>query len=355
MKKSVKVGILTFHYSNNNFGALLQTFAILNAVKAFGLDVKVIDFEPEKSNGTKQRIFDFIRFVLGYNFSKFRKNYIDIQPIGKDLNDLNKKLDTFIVGSDQVWRYRENHNNLCRYFFDFVNNENKKISYAASFGLDKWHGKDDITEKIGTLVKRFDYISVREASGVKICKDIMNVDGALVLDSTLLLDKNYYEIIINSEFKRNDGKNNLLSYMLLDDTNENKSFFKSFAKNNNLKFKKLKGIKISNKYDFWMFNSVAKWLYYIRKSELIVTDSFHCVVFSLIFNKKFIALSNPNRGITRIENLLGLIDRKDRLFYNLNDMDEKILESDFDYEKINRIIKRERNKSLDFLKKSLIG
>ncbi|BFP41100.1 polysaccharide pyruvyl transferase family protein [Flavobacteriaceae bacterium GF1] len=355
MKKSFKVGVLTFHYSNNNFGALLQTFAILNSIKGLGLEARIIDFKPRISNGLKQQLFDLIRFLLGYNFTKFRNQYIALQPVDGNLMELNNSLDTFVVGSDQVWRYREQHENLKHYFFDFVNDPNKKLSYAASFGLDQWHGKDDITGEIGKLVKRFDHVSVREASGVKICNDTFNVYAELVLDSTLLLDKSHYESIISRKIKVNKDKNTLLSYMLLDDSKENKTFFARFAKKNNLKFKRIKGFKISNKYDFWIFNSVAKWLYYISNSELIVTDSFHCTVFAIIFKKKFIVLSNPNRGITRIENLLGLIDRKDRLFHSLNDIDEKILENDFDYEKIDQIIQNERIKSLGFLRKSLLG
>lgn len=355
MKKSIKVGILTFHYSNNNFGALLQTFAILNAVKSFDLDAKIIDFRPWSPNSLKQRTFDFIRFLFGYNFTRFRKKYLDIQPIVKGLNDLNNELDTFIVGSDQVWRYRNDHNNLCRYFFDFVNDENKKIAYAASFGLDTWHGDSDITNKISSLAQRFDHISVREASGVRICRDILNVDSTLVLDSTLLLHKSLYENIIQDKYGKRTEGNSLLSYMLLDDTNKNQSFFKSFAQKHNLKFVKLKGTKISNKYDFWIFNSVAKWLYLIKNSEFIVTDSFHCTVFSIIFNKKFIVLSNPNRGLTRIENLLSLIKREDRLFCNLDDIDGKVLRDDFDFTEINGIMERERQKSLGFLKESLLG
>lgn len=355
MKKSFRVGILTFHYSNNNFGALLQTYAILNAIKELGMDAKIIGFKPMMSNGPKQRLFNLIRFLLGYNFTRFRNQYIDILPLEGGMRELNKKLDTFVVGSDQVWRYREQHNNLRPYFFDFVNDQNKKVSYAASFGLDQWQGNEDITEEIGKLVRRFDHISVREASGVNICNDVFNVKAELVLDSTLLLDKSHYEDIVNREIKSNKDKNNLLSYMLLDDSKKNKSFFKAFAKRNNLKFKRIKGLKISNRYDFWLFNSVAKWLYYITKSEIIVTDSFHCTVFSIIFNKKFIVLSNPNRGITRIENLLALINRKDRLFYNLENIDAKVLRNDFDYMEINRIIETERKKSLGFLNESLKG
>ncbi|RZS99299.1 polysaccharide pyruvyl transferase family protein [Aquimarina brevivitae] len=355
MKKSKEVGVLTFHYSNNNFGALLQTFAILNTIKNIGFNVKIIDFKPTPINSVKQRLFDFIRFALGYNFTRFRREFIDIQMIEGNIHDLNNRFDTFIVGSDQVWRYRDEHNNLCRYFFDFVNDENKKISYAASFGLDKWHGRDEITGKIKELVKRFDNISIREASGVKICKDIFEVESELVLDSTLLLDKDSYENIIGSKYKNRECKNNLLSYMLLDDTNKNQTFFKSFAKRHNLKFRKLKGRKISNKYDFWLFNSVAKWLYLIKNSEFVVTDSFHCTVFSIIFNKKFIVLSNPNRGLTRIENLLALINRKDRLFYNLESIDEKVLRDDFDYVEIDKIIEKERKKSIGFLEVSLRG
>ncbi|MBC3758491.1 polysaccharide pyruvyl transferase family protein [Hyunsoonleella sp. SJ7] len=355
MKKSTKVGILTFHYSNHNFGALLQTYAILNAVRTFGVEVKIIDFYPEKPKGIKHRLFDFIRFALGYNFTKFRKNYLDILATNDGLESLNNKLDTFIVGSDQVWRYRDNHNNLCRYYFDFVNKENKKIAYAASFGLETWHGDKLITQKIKDLVNRFDNISVREQSGVEICKDVFQVESTLVLDSTLLLDKSYYEKIINGKLKTNSVEKNILSYMLLDDSDKNQSYFKAFAKTHNLKFKKLKGRKISHKYDFWLFNSVSKWLYLIKHSEIVVTDSFHCTVFSIIFNKKFVVLANPERGVTRIENLLGLIGRKDRLYFDAYEVKEKVLKDDLDYEHINRVIEKEREASKSFLKKSLIG
>ena len=351
-KEADKIGILTFHYSNNNFGALLQTYAIQTAISQLvNKEVKVIDFNPNSSNGLKEGIFQMIRKILGIRFSFFRNRFLNIQKFDK-LRNLNKYFSTFVVGSDQVWRYRVNHDHLKNYFFDFVNDDKNKISYAASFGLDTWGGDSEITNEIKTLAQRFNSVSVREDSGIEICKKQFKTNSVRVLDSTLLIAKSKYdELIIKHDHNALDDT--ILSYMLLDDSADKRSFFRKFAKNNNLIFKSIKGKKLSNRYDFWIFNSIHKWLFYIKNSELVVTDSFHCVVFSIIFNKNFIVLSNPKRGLTRIENILKLIKMEHKLIYNLNEVNDSIIANDFNYEKINMIIDKHRQSSLNFLNEAL--
>ena len=143
----------------------------------------------------KRKIITYfiVRNFREYN-SKFLKLTKKIQNT-KDFKNLNNEFDTFIVGSDQVWRTVWLKEKSLHYFFDFVNDDKKKIAYAASFGVDYWEGTPELTEKIKPLIKKFDYISVREESGIDICKNTFGIDNAVcVLDPTLMISREDYRL-----------------------------------------------------------------------------------------------------------------------------------------------------------------
>src|SRR5690606_28300563 len=118
-------------------------------------------------------------------------------------NDVSDDYVAFIVGSDQVWRPKMyvNSEDSYAYFLEFVPDYVPRISYAASFGVDKWERKanDKLTERVKESLKRFSSISVREESGVSICRDYFGVASTHVLDPTLLVGRNYFEDIIKDE------------------------------------------------------------------------------------------------------------------------------------------------------------
>lgn len=119
--------------------------------------------------------------------------------------DLTQKygLDAYVVGSDQVWRPAFNLGpRLGNMFLDFAGDDVKKISYAASFGCKEWEYTEEQERMCGKLAKRFDAISVREASGVDLCKEHFGVDATLVLDPTLLLNKEDYGKVCHDVPKR---------------------------------------------------------------------------------------------------------------------------------------------------------
>lgn len=351
-----KVGILTFHYSNNNFGAVLQTYSIYNLIHSLGYEPYIINFKPEKKD-FKAKLLETIQALTGYQFESFRKKYLpnilERMDNGSDLNILNNKLDVFVVGSDQVWRYRNDHESLKKYFFDFVDNDKPKIAVAASFGLEEWTAPNSITEGLKVLAQRFKAVSVREKSGIEICKKHFDVPSVKSLDPTMLLDQQHFQDLADKSNLKLNSKN-YLAYMLLDASAETEDYLKGIASKNTLDFIKIKGKKLVAKPDIWLFNSIPNWLEYLRKSDFIVTDSFHCVVFSLIFRKKFICIANENRGVTRLKNLLGLIGHKDRFFTSLDKQKiEKKFTEPIDFDAVWKILDVEKKYSIEFLRANL--
>jgi len=359
----MKIGLLTLPVSEN-YGGILQCVALYNYLKHQGHDVvllyKVNDAPLWKS--VIKRLFSYIPF---YDFKNLKSNYkkkIFHLPFvnycishksanlksTEDLSAAVKKyhLDAVVVGSDQVWRLRYINDKYYKSFFlDFVDDEVKKIAYAASFGKDYWEGKGDEAE-IGKLLERFDYISVREESGIDICKNTFGVtkDVHHVLDPTMLWSKEFYmSLMPSNSFNK---KISLLTYVL-DEADDKKKIISSCMKEREVSSDNvfhLKGFGDKGKY-----YTVPEWLEAFSKADFIITDSFHGVVFSIIFNKQFVAIANKNRGLDRFISLLGLFNLKDRLIFD-GDFDAERFKSDIDYDMINRKVIEQQEKSLGFLK-----
>lgn len=349
----LKVGILTLHYSNNNYGAVLQAYSIYKLVEYLGYEPYIINYQPQSHN-TKELLASFLRTILGVNFERFRRYYIRRIPERainiEKLKELNRSFDCFLVGSDQVWRIREDESVLYTYFLNFVEDKKIKIAYGASFGLDEWTGNKENTNKIQNLLNQFNSISVREETGVNICRQTFNIDSSLVLDPTLVVDKEYFLKTLNPYPSEIKNKSNYIAYMLLDDRDDIRKFFIQLSKEENLKFLNIKGIPIIPKKGFYFFHKISKWLYLIRNSELVVTDSYHCTVFSILFHKKFICLVNNRRGTTRMQNILKLIGEESRLCKDVNHLDKDILNRKIDYDRVDNILENKRKQSLEFLR-----
>ena len=344
-----KVGILTYHFAENkNFGAILQSYAMLNLFKKLNFSAKLIDYKF-RDYSIKTKIKDRLE---GNNFFKFKKNFLDCtaEVFDKNLNALNEQFDIFVAGSDQVWRMKRTRDKVKHYFFDFVEDDKLKISYAASFGVDFWEGKEPLTSEVKKLIKRFDNISVREESGIDICRETFDVDGVVnVLDPTLMLEKEEYEKIIEKSNIDKNIKDNYVATMLLDETEFLTEEIKNLACSLEISINEIKGKTIT------FYNKVGEWLNYIKNANLVITDSFHCVVFSIIFNKEFIVLANPERGIARLENILKKVGLEDRLFTDIKTLkDSKILKEKIDYLSVEDKLKWYREKSMDFLTNALL-
>lgn len=211
------------------------------------------------------------------------------------------------------------------------NSQVKRIAYAASFGTDEWEYSKEETSKCAELIKRFNFISVREQSAIGICKDKFGVEPDFVLDPTLLLSRNHYEELVNNENLK-DFKGEIFCY-ILDKTEEKSNIIKRISKHIDKKTFGLESNAVG----------VLYWLKAFMDAKFIITDSFHGSVFSIIFNKPFITIGNKSRGMTRFNSLFSTFNLQDRLLLD-NKFLIDIVDKDIDWRKINA--KREYLKTI---------
>lgn len=384
----MKICILT-QPLHTNYGGLLQAYALQKVLRDMGHDV-VTD-----KNGAKQpmsilfRITRFwyhlikkyiigdIRFnpflflfgfydkgdhfkaVISRNTNRFIDNHIVTVDFFAGKNAPSKSMlmqfDALVVGSDQIWRPKYSYTPA--YFLDFTEGiDIKRISYAASFGNDTFEEYAKNVLNICTIAaKRFDAISVREDSGVELCKKYFGVEAVHLVDPTLLLSKDDYLDLIEEDDKHE--QENILTCYVLDKSEEKHNIIKEIADRLNLS---LLYVKPERSYEIGCNNleqcaypSVSKWLASFRDANFVVTDSFHGTVFSIIFNKPFIAIVNKERGASRFVSLLKLFGLENRLISSLDDINEDIF-SIIDFNIINNRKCELIKKSKQFLNASLV-
>lgn len=379
----MRIAILTLPL-HTNYGGILQCYALQTVLERLGHEVKVLD-KPLYKRGyyiywglaiLKRLIKKFIlhkqvisilyapyqieRMIARKNTNQFIKKYIYRYSKQTWNSSLTKHFDVFVVGSDQVWRPEYAIDiDIEMYFLSFLGeSKTKRISYAASFGLDNLSEYNESQiKKCASLLRKFDAVSVRENSAVKLCKEYFDVDAIQMVDPTLLLiADDYVRLFKNETTVPSDG--NLLVYIL--DKNEDKeSICDRLASERNLIPFWLDSPDENNKdlpIERRTKMPVEQWLRSFYDADFVLTDSFHGCVFSIIFRKPFIVVANSGRGLTRVESLLSLLDIKDRLLFSSNDLTvlKNALLSDIDYSEVDAKLQVYRESALTFLK-SLIS
>lgn len=274
--------------------------------------------------------------------------------LGKEI-DFSKS-DAFIVGSDQVWRKCYTLDLLYKLYglgFATRGQRQRSISYAASFGTDEWEGTPEETKRFGELLRQFKAVSVREFSGVRICKEVFGVDAVQMPDPTLLATLEDYERVINSEKTRVPKAPYFASYVL-DDSTEASQLLGDVEKGTGLYHQRLLPKSTARKRWDRFYCTVAQWLRYLRDCDAVVTDSFHGCVFSIIYNKPFVCLGNEGRGSARFDTLFQVFGLENRLVAS-RDPEEvlRVLRQPIDWQRVNAIHEAERQRGLDFLRSNL--
>lgn len=376
----MRILIKTFRLSSN-YGCILQAYALQKVLRDLGHDVVTWDTDAPfyKRMSRKHRflsiskqifrkyflwqkniILDIDAFAAKWsalsniNTKKFVEKHIS-RLVTNDLQSINgNQFDCVIAGSDQIWRYYGNEKSLKNNFLEFTKNWNcKRIAYAISFGLDKLNYSGELKTTCKKLVTNFDAISVREDSGVKICKEEFDVDAIQVLDPTLLLKKeDYLSLIDQNEESLNKGE---LLYYILDETDKKKQIIKQIA--DQLGFHPFSiNAETENPivpFDWRIQPPVEEWLQGFSKAKFVVTDSFHACIFSIIFNKPFICLGNEQRGLSRFHSLLSMFSLQ-KQFVDLKDFDiENVLNSVIDWNIVNEKICDKRLLSYQFLNSNI--
>ena len=247
-----------------------------------------------------------------------------------------------MVNSDQTWR-RFDKDFFDYGFLKFAENWNiKKFVYGASLGYDYWAFSRKEEEIAKKLVKNFSDISVREEGSVKLIKNHFGITPTVVLDPTLLIDKNYYlNIIKDYKGEKIINKNYIFVYTVLD----SEKVVKTMKKASKLL-----------KYETYFFglnnySTVENFLYYMVKSDCVITNSFHGTIFSILFNKPFITIYANFNARERYRALGDLFGVKDRIFENRQkpNLNQLIRPLKINFTSLNQL----KLKSINFLKKNL--
>lgn len=365
----MRIGILT-QPLHNNYGGILQNYAMQTVLKRLGHEPVTLNVQyPEKHIAPTTRVVKFfwrlfkrLRGDRKILFCDLKKHFEFINRPGKEqkrfidanINQItftshltadfckNNDYSAFVVGSDQVWRPRFSPY-IPNFFLDFTEGTDvKRISYAASFGTDSWEGTPEETPRLAELARKFDAVSVREKSGVKVCKDTFGVDATWVLDPTMLLKQADYEKLLKGT-KASEGR--YAAIYVLDITPQIDRIIKTICKKKNLKPLYL-GVPTKKGYP-----SIESWLSGIFNSEFVITDSFHGTVFSILSHKPFATVVNAGRGASRFESLLGSLGLINRLVSD----DCSVMDEHIDYDKVDAQLDQYRESSLNFLKQALNG
>lgn len=366
----MRVAILTLPL-HTNYGGILQCYALQTVLRRMGYDVKVLI--KHQYGYSYYWIYPLAickrlikRYLLGKdidilraphelirkNTDRFIRHYICRYKFRKWTPDIAKKFDAIVVGSDQIWRPEYFQPIECAFLSFLGNSKVKRISYAASFGVDSCEYTEEQLNICSSLLKKFDAVSVREFSGVKLCSNYFGVDAVQMLDPTLLLSTDDYRCLINNA-TTTPSKGNMLVYML-DKTEEKINLVNRIATE--------KGLT-----PFWLDSpderneksplrervkmSVEQWLRSFDDAEFVFTDSFHGCIFSIIFRKQFIALGNKLRGLSRFSSLLRLFGLEERLILSAEEYEDNM--SSIEYGNIYDKLSALRDKSILYLKTNI--
>lgn len=261
-----------------------------------------------------------------------------------------KDIDAVVVGSDQVWNPELTLQFADDYFLKFVPSPVRRISYAASFGIEPfdWLQKYDDGHK-GLLLKDFYAISLRETTGDAICRSLMpELKTKLVLDPTLLLSEKDYKENLNLQNKRYG----IVSFKIIPG-----SAYYSMLEKMELTMKENVVLLNSRKkcgFAGIPIPSPTAWLETIAGASFVVTDSFHATCFAVIFRKEFVVLPSLPSRICRLKCLLEQLGIGDRLFSCEDDVLSKLPTlGKVNYEQISDKLQKLRMSSLKFLTDSL--
>ena len=355
----MRIAILNLLY-DNNYGGHLQRFALLTVLNELGNETVHLYCRNEPSS-VSDKIKDSIRellflltsFLSKYNLmvsfcnrygnknmagDMFYKKYVKHTTQITNREELKKYLDfdVFVVGSDQVWRKKYMSWGIGTYFFDYLPNNKTRVAYSISLGANKEECTPEEIEQLAPLYKQFKAVSVREDSALEILhnRGWDTPKPVLTLDPTMLLSRDRYLAIIDDN-KTCTPKGDLFVYVL-DKSDEVKNVISKY--NLNAKYQ-LYSISIKSRNP----QSVPQWLRNFRDAKCVITDSYHGLVFSILFNKPFYLVLNEQRGAARFTSLLNQLG----LTQNGLEMQQQ------DWIEVNRKIDKLRARSYGFIKKAL--
>lgn len=338
----------------NNYGGILQNYALQTLLERMGHNVTTLNYPVVGgySGSTLRHFLSICRRttqkltghpgVLWIDLATESRKQVELALLQKSFLDKHLHLytvqppiilgqlegfhfDAYVVGSDQVWRPRYN-NFIENMFLDFAEGKAvKRFVYAASFGTDEWEMTPDQTARCASLAKYFDAISVREESGVALCKRYLGVEATHALDPTLMLPAEaYLSLCRGNEHPQGD----YIAVYTLDYTKQKMNILRNVSRKLDCP------LYFIGRFTREGYPSVESWLEGIANAKYVITDSYHGTIFSIIFHKQFVTLGNAVRGNSRFESLFGVLGITRKRQCNEVDGIVRILKKKIDFDSI---------------------
>lgn len=350
VKRKFDIGILGIWFYQN-YGSVLTTYALGRFLQKNEKEIILINNKP---------MFDPNHPALNGNLDIedfFRKQSFEISLPYKtkgQLRGLNRHVDCFITASDQLFNwFLSVEINGYTYFQDFVQADKTKIAYATSFG-DGYNFFKKEYYACKPLLQQFDAISVREDLYIDIINHEFDIDATFNMDPVFLISKEEYNLLAEQSKLQNEDY--ILAY-ILDITPDKLNLIHSFEEI----YKKQVIIVtepsflgqerlLENHIESIVKNpNIYDWLYLFKNASLVITDSYHGTLFSVIYNKNFFSIINYLRGRIRFHSILNRLNLKDRLLEVNTEITPDILNTSIDYEEVNKILQNEVRKSSNWL------
>lgn len=367
----MKVALLSFHNAYN-YGAALQAYALQEYVGSLGHVCEYVnyvnnsrmhsydmDYQLKKAihdknvkQGVKLAVGKPFMKKRGVNFEQFYKDRLrkteKLYTCSEEVRELNDQYDKFIVGSDQVWNPKNNGGD-CAFLLDFVNDREKRIAYSSSFGTSEV--PLEFQKRYQEEFNKFGYLSSREGMGQKLIKELTGRDSMFVMDPVFLPGVSEWKKIAK---KPNETKEYLFFY-----TNRNNQvdqFLNVFGKSDyryHILSSHLGVGDFADRQKKVVFSMAPEeFLGEIENSNLVVTASFHCLAFAIIFHKQFVVLLTGDLGKDeRVLNLLEITGLKSRIFSSK--MTKEEIYAPIDYSKVDEKLEEYIGDSKSYLQAAI--
>ena len=373
---NMKIALLSFHNAYN-YGAALQAYGLQCAVRQLGFDCEYINYVNE----TRMHAYDMphqigkaikdkkwvraVKTLIGTplirkrgrcferfyakNLSKTEREYHS----SWEAKELNSRYDRFVIGSDQVWNPANNGGDMA-YLLDFVEDPRKKASYSSSFGIIEV--PEEYNENYKTLLADFACLAVREGQGQKIVKQLTGRDAALVLDPVFLAGRSTWDSL-----RRKDEWEPRRKYLFFYTNRPSQvddflmTGYKMAGVERHILSTHLSPAEaVDPKTRVCVSISPERFLNEVAEAEHVITASFHCLAFAIIYHKKFNVLLTGNQGKDeRMLSLLSILGLEDRIINTSTGPED--IDREIDYDAVEEKLEKYRAASLDYLEKALLN
>ena len=341
------VGIVGWWFASN-YGSALTYYVLGKSIEQMGKSVIFIPV-PQLNNHNWDVDTQIVEKFMAKHFRIAKKRQYD------NLKEVNQFCDSFLLGSDQMWT--ESTTKLVGYsfFLDFVDKEKKKIACATSFGASKFNSDLKMRYTARDYLKQFDAISVRENSGVEICRDKFGINAEQIIDPIFWEgEKVFDEIIIKNDC--NDLPERYLLCYMLDPDCKKRDLVQYVAKKNQLKILTVFGLKeYEGAKNNWNIGAIVEkptieeFLLLIKNCEFLLTDSHHGTCLGIIFHKNYFAIGNEKRGIDRFTTVAKKLGTTDRILSLPTNYDVIDQISEIDYKEVDARLNQEVMRAKEWL------